>query len=34
MIRAVRSVIHEGATPEEAHDLYNQLKAEGSKSDI
>ncbi len=28
MIRAVRSVIHEGATPEEAHKLYNQLKAE------
>lgn len=28
MIRAVRSVIHEGATPEEAHELYNQLKAE------
>lgn len=29
MIRAVRSVIHEGATPEEAHDLYDRLKAEG-----
>jgi putative autoinducer-2 (AI-2) aldolase len=28
MIRAVRSVIHEGATPKEAHDLYNRLKAE------
>ena len=28
MIRAVRSVIHEDATPKEAHDLYNQLKAE------
>jgi len=28
MIRAVRSVIHEGATPEEAHNLYNRLKAE------
>ncbi len=28
MIRAVRSVIHEGATPEEAHDLYDRLKAE------
>jgi putative autoinducer-2 (AI-2) aldolase len=28
MIRAVRSVIHEGATPEEAHDLYNRLKVE------
>lgn len=28
MIRAVRAVIHEDATPEEAHDLYNQLKAE------
>jgi putative autoinducer-2 (AI-2) aldolase len=27
MIRAVRSVIHEGATPKEAHDLYEQLKA-------
>jgi len=30
MIRAVRAVIHEGATPEEAHDLYNELKAQGS----
>jgi putative autoinducer-2 (AI-2) aldolase len=30
MIRAVRAVIHEGATPEEAHDLYNELKAKGS----
>ena len=29
MIRAVRSVIHEGVTPEEAHDLYDQLKTEG-----
>ncbi len=29
MIRAVRAVIHEGATPEEAHDLYNKLKADG-----
>jgi putative autoinducer-2 (AI-2) aldolase len=29
MIRAVRAVIHEGATPEEAHDLYNELKAQG-----
>ena len=28
MIRAVRDVIHEDATPEEAHNLYNQLKAE------
>ncbi|MGD2200037.1 MAG: 3-hydroxy-5-phosphonooxypentane-2,4-dione thiolase [Candidatus Bathyarchaeota archaeon] len=28
MIRAVRNVIHEGATPEEAHNLYNQLKSE------
>ena len=28
MIRAVRSVIHEGATPKEAHDLYKQLKVE------
>ena len=27
MIRAVRSVIHEGATPREAHDLYEQLKS-------
>ena len=27
MIRAVRSVVHEGATPREAHDLYEQLKA-------
>jgi putative autoinducer-2 (AI-2) aldolase len=26
MIRAVRSVIHEGTTPKEAHDLYTQLK--------
>ena len=26
MIRAVRSVIHEGATPGEAHDLYCELK--------
>ncbi len=29
MVRAVRSVIHEGATPEEAHDLFDRLKAEG-----
>lgn len=28
MIRAIRAVIHENATPEEAHDLFNQLKAE------
>ena len=28
MIRAVRSVIHEDATPEEAHEMYNQLKVE------
>ena len=28
MIRAVRSVIHEGATAKEAHDLYQQLKVE------
>ncbi len=28
MIRAVRSVIHEGATPKEAHSLYQQLKVE------
>ena len=28
MISAVRSVIHEGATPEEAHDLYDRLKAD------
>ena len=28
MIRAVRAVIHEDTTPEEAHNLYNQLKAE------
>jgi putative autoinducer-2 (AI-2) aldolase len=27
MIRAVRSVIHEGATPREAHDLYEKLKS-------
>jgi len=27
MFRAVRSVIHEGATPREAHDLYEQLKS-------
>jgi putative autoinducer-2 (AI-2) aldolase len=27
MIRAVRSVIHEGTTPREAHDLYEQLKS-------
>jgi len=26
MIRAIRAVIHENATPREAHDLYNQLK--------
>ena len=25
MIRAVRSVVHEGATPREAHDLYKEL---------
>jgi len=29
MIRAVRAVLHEGATPKEAHDLYNSLKEEG-----
>jgi putative autoinducer-2 (AI-2) aldolase len=28
MIKAVRSVIHEGATPKEAHGLYQQLKVE------
>jgi len=28
MIRAVRSVIHENATPKEAHDLYNRLKSD------
>jgi putative autoinducer-2 (AI-2) aldolase len=28
MIRAVRSVIHEDATPEDAHKMYNQLKEE------
>jgi len=28
MIRAVRAVIHGDATPKEAHDLYNSLKAE------
>ena len=28
MIRAVRSVIHEGTTAKEAHDLYQQLKVE------
>ena len=28
MIRAVRAVLHEDATPKEAHDLYNQLKDE------
>lgn len=27
MIRAVKCVIHEGATPREAHDLYKQLKS-------
>jgi len=26
MIRAVRGVVHEGATPKEAHDLYEELK--------
>ena len=26
MIRAVRAVLHEGATPKEAHDMYNELK--------
>jgi len=26
MIRAVRAVLHEGATPKEAHDQYNELK--------
>jgi len=26
MIRAVRAVLHEGATPKEAHDLFNELK--------
>jgi len=28
MIRAVRAVIHEDATPEEAHDLFDKLKVE------
>jgi putative autoinducer-2 (AI-2) aldolase len=27
MIRAVRAVVHEGATPDEALELYNNLKA-------
>lgn len=26
MIRAVRAVLHEGVTPKEAHDMYNELK--------
>ncbi|KON30263.1 autoinducer 2 aldolase [miscellaneous Crenarchaeota group-15 archaeon DG-45] len=28
MVRAVRAVIHEGATPKEAHDLYSRLREE------
>jgi putative autoinducer-2 (AI-2) aldolase len=28
MIRAIRSVVHEGKSPEEAHDLFNRLCSE------
>ncbi|MDI6819733.1 MAG: 3-hydroxy-5-phosphonooxypentane-2,4-dione thiolase [Candidatus Hodarchaeaceae archaeon] len=31
MIRAIRAIIHENATPREAHDLFNEVKSAGEK---
>lgn len=31
MMRAVRGVVHEGLTPEQGYEMYNDLKAQGSK---
>jgi hypothetical protein len=31
MIKAVRAVVHENATPKKAYDLYQGLKGEGRK---
>jgi len=34
MIRAIREVVHNGAKPQAAHELFEQLKSEAQKETV